>query len=61
MAAVRTSTGDRAATPVAVATPGMLTSAQFQQLAAVPPALTWFANIANPETRRALFAVRLSV
>lgn len=30
-----------------------LTAAQFQQLADVPPALTWFANITNPQTRRA--------
>lgn len=30
-----------------------LTDAQFQQLADVPPALTWFANIDNPQTRRA--------
>ncbi|MGV8953847.1 MAG: tyrosine-type recombinase/integrase [Cypionkella sp.] len=44
---------DKGATPMAVAAPGMLTSAQFQQLADVPPALTWFANIDNPQTRRA--------
>ena len=30
-----------------------LTAAQFQQLADVPPAMTWFANIDNPQTRRA--------
>lgn len=30
-----------------------LTDAQFHQLAEVPPALTWFANIDNPQTRRA--------
>jgi site-specific recombinase XerD len=30
-----------------------LTAAQFYQLADVPPALTWFANIDNPRTRRA--------
>lgn len=30
-----------------------LTAAQFRQLAEVPPALTWFANIDNPQTRRA--------
>ena len=30
-----------------------LTAAQFHQLADVPPALTWFANIDNPQTRRA--------
>lgn len=33
--------------------PSILTAAQFQQLAEVPPALTWFANIDNPQTRRA--------
>jgi hypothetical protein len=27
--------------------------ARFHQLAEVPPALTWFANIDNPQTRRA--------
>jgi len=31
----------------------VLTAAQFQQLANVPPALTWFANLDNPQTRRA--------
>jgi site-specific recombinase XerD len=31
----------------------MLTAAQFHQLADVPPAMTWFANIDNPQTRRA--------
>lgn len=30
-----------------------LTAAQFQQLADVPPAITWFANIDNLQTRRA--------
>lgn len=30
-----------------------LTSAEFQQLAAVPTAVGWFANIDNPRTRRA--------
>jgi len=30
-----------------------LTAAQFHQLADVPPAMTWFANIDNPQTRRA--------
>ncbi|QLG96780.1 tyrosine-type recombinase/integrase (plasmid) [Pseudomonas yamanorum] len=30
-----------------------LTSAEFQQLAAVPAAAEWFANIDNPRTRRA--------
>jgi site-specific recombinase XerD len=31
----------------------MLTAVEFHQLADVPPAMTWFANIDNPETRRA--------
>lgn len=30
-----------------------LTSVDFQQLAEVPPAIAWFANIDNPQTRRA--------
>jgi integrase/recombinase XerD len=38
--------------PVAPA-PRALTPAAFHQLADVPPALTWFANIDNPQTRRA--------
>lgn len=33
--------------------PRALTYQAFQQLAEVPPALTWFANIDNPQTRRA--------
>jgi integrase/recombinase XerD len=33
--------------------PRALTAAAFYQLADVPPALTWFANIDNPQTRRA--------
>lgn len=33
--------------------PTPLSLAQFHQLADVQPALTWFANIDNPETRRA--------
>jgi len=34
--------------PYAPAQERMLTAAQFHQLADVPPALTWFANIDNP-------------
>ncbi len=30
-----------------------LTAAEFQQLACVPEAVEWFANIDNPRTRRA--------
>jgi site-specific recombinase XerD len=32
---------------------GKLTAAEFQQLADVPPEVEWFANIENPNTRRA--------
>src|ERR671914_1396946 len=35
------------------ATGGLLTRAEFQNLAAVPPELEWFANIDNKRTRRA--------
>src|SRR6185437_6972740 len=31
----------------------VLTSAQYHQLSDVPPAIEWFANISNPQTRRA--------
>ena len=31
----------------------ILTSAQYHQLSEVPPAIEWFANIDNPQTRRA--------
>jgi integrase/recombinase XerD len=33
--------------------PVPLTTVQFQDLAAIPPELEWFANLANPHTRRA--------
>jgi site-specific recombinase XerD len=33
-----------------------LTQAQFQGLAEVPPELEWFANLTNPQTRRAYHA-----
>jgi integrase/recombinase XerD len=33
--------------------PRVLTSAEFQSLADVPPEMEWFANIENPNTRRA--------
>lgn len=42
--------------PLTVSQPapsGNLTALQFQQLAEVPPAIAWFANIDNPRTRRA--------
>jgi site-specific recombinase XerD len=40
--------------PVAVATPGqLLVDARFQALAEVPAEVEWFANIDNPQTRRA--------
>src|ERR1700679_4015415 len=31
----------------------LLTAAEFQKLADVPPEVEWFANISNPHTRRA--------
>lgn len=39
--------------PTAAAIDRSLSAVQFDQLADVPPALTWFANIDNPQTRRA--------
>ena len=41
------------AAPASVTPQRALTAAQFHQLTDVPPALTWFANIDNPQTRRA--------
>jgi hypothetical protein len=32
---------------------GLLTAAEFQKLADVPPEVEWFANISNHHTRRA--------
>lgn len=37
----------------ATRSPRMLTAAEFQDLAAVPAAAVWFANLDNPNTRRA--------
>jgi integrase/recombinase XerD len=31
----------------------LLTAAEFQKLADVPPEVEWFANLSNPHTRRA--------
>ena len=31
----------------------LLTAAEFHRLADVPPEVEWFANLANPHTRRA--------
>src|SRR3954471_11789405 len=31
----------------------LLTAAEFHRLADVPPEVEWFANLSNPETRRA--------
>lgn len=52
--------GDRALTPVAGVERGVsnlartrLTAVEFQGLADVPPEAEWFANINNPQTRRA--------
>jgi integrase/recombinase XerD len=39
--------------PVQVITPAALTATQFQTLADIPPELEWFANLTNPNTRRA--------
>jgi integrase len=39
--------------PTSARLPEQLTAARFQQLADVPPAITWFADIDNPQTRRA--------
>lgn len=39
--------------PLAARPATLLTDTQFQQLAAVPPETVWFANIRNPQTRRA--------
>jgi integrase/recombinase XerD len=43
---------DSAALPTAPAT-SILTTEQFHRLADVPPEIEWFANIDNPQTRRA--------
>lgn len=40
-------------TDVVATSANTLTPLQFQQLGDVPPAMTWFANIDNPQTRRA--------
>ena len=47
-----TAPSDESQLPVASAPQG-LTAANFHELATVPPALTWFANIDNAQTRRA--------
>ena len=44
---------DPPARPAGSLTPRVLTAAEFQGLADVPPELEWFANIANAKTRRA--------
>ena len=38
---------------IAAASPRILTAPEFQHLAEVPPETQWFANIDNPQTRRA--------
>lgn len=40
-------------TVIATQSPLVLTASQFHELAEVPPALTWFANLDNPQARRA--------
>ena len=42
-----------ASTTPAAAETRLLTRAEFQGLARIPPELEWFANIENPRTRRA--------
>jgi integrase/recombinase XerD len=39
--------------PIAPAANRLLTAAEFHRLADVPPEVEWFANISNPNTRRA--------
>jgi integrase/recombinase XerD len=41
------------ALPAPDALPAPLTAVQFQTLADVPPEIEWFANLTNPNTRRA--------
>ena len=36
-----------------LSSPASLTTDQFQTLAEIPPELEWFANLTNPNTRRA--------
>src|ERR1700749_1763406 len=43
---------DQLPTPIAPAD-RLLTAAEFQKLADVPPEVEWFANLSNPNTRRA--------
>ena len=47
-----TTTIDQLPTPIAPAD-RLLTAAEFQNLADVPPEVEWFANLSNPNTRRA--------
>ncbi len=44
---------DKNLVPVSAASSRPLTAPEFHQLAQVPPATEWFANIDNPNTRRA--------
>jgi hypothetical protein len=39
--------------PAVIPAPASLTTAQFHTLAEIPPELEWFANLPNPNTRRA--------
>jgi integrase/recombinase XerD len=39
--------------PVQIIPPGTLTATQFDTLADIPPEIEWFANLTNPNTRRA--------
>jgi hypothetical protein len=47
-----TTTTDQLPTEIAPAD-RLLTAAEFQNLADVPPEVEWFANLSNPNTRRA--------
>jgi site-specific recombinase XerD len=44
---------DRQNTPIPVTSVRLLTAPEFQRLAEVPAEVEWFANIDNPQTRRA--------
>jgi hypothetical protein len=39
--------------PAVIPAPTSLTATQFHTLAEIPPELEWFANLHNPNTRRA--------
>lgn len=49
----RTGAGNIVPTPASTRSAGGLTPAEFYDLAEVPPEVEWFANLDNPNTRRA--------